>query len=1034
MPCALLGAVVLCLALSPSALAQEFIVHSSAFSEDGNAKYDADGAKNGVVLWKSGTVHVTSGTYPVGRNHTLIIEPGAIVKIAGGFVVDANNRLISWQAPDFGGGIVSEGGPIQIDGVTLTDIRDDSVGGDTNQDGAGSSVPASGVSPWYLRFSGSDQDYLKNSTIKHCTKIGHIGSMNITGNKFLQFAYLLSIANTGPVVLNAVPVITQNTFELVTLFGLIDLRGMSPVFDDNTVKGGDGITIGPWFENIGGSETGNPVGPSTGTTIISNNRIERGNYGVRIYTVPSDTLYTKTRFRAEVRGNTIQGPSSGTALELALDAEATVSDNQVSGYAYPLRFIDNNKTETSRLNVQFNRFTLDGVSSSYSAFSQTRLWQNGHIVKAENNFWGDPSGPFDNSNADGRTNPRGKGLKVGDGIDYVPFTGGSPPPLRDTVRIIVSPSAAPPFNPGATITFNVTSDLYDLKSAPTGKLVLLVRDSDGVVINQPEIIVTVNSQSHTATFPPVSVQVPGLASAVTVEAGIVPDGGGESGRSNIERFTVNKPTSNFTITGISEVPSGNTPNFIRGNKTRTKIAFNYTLSGPADGLFEIVLKEVVKDSAIIVREIKNVPLIAPPGPIKTAEAEFEVEIPLRDVLKTRPGEILIEVTLKDGSGTSVGKLNRILPIDENANQIRFGRLVPAEVVNGNITAVAKSHFVVGDQPGYAYSVFYRIGTQNVTSWQVRVGEDEALDAKGKALHEYQVTSAAAENVTTGPERELRQALNSSTPLPAGTRKYRARALLYTPGNIVVAVATYDVEVRDAVQLLSRVVPAGASQIAFSPIPITVKFASNQTAGNATAEEFAGQFGAPAATAASLAALGRSRALLSQTTNSNITMIPLKRYWSVYGDLQEGKFSATVSFTYNPATDFPAVAGFSEDALVVAGLNPLSNDLEALPSTLDKTAHTVTTAYTTFFDTYVVVAKVSAAPRLPNLTLTLGSSISTLLLRVSAEVGTRLDLEETPSLTPATWITTTSLTVTNDPQTVTLPLPTLSPRFYRARLQ
>ena len=42
--------------------------------------------------------------------------------------------------------------------------------------------------------------------------------------------------------------------------------------------------------------------------------------------------------------------------------------------------------------------------------------------------------------------------------------------------------------------------------------------------------------------------------------------------------------------------------------------------------------------------------------------------------------------------------------------------------------------------------------------------------------------------------------------------------------------------------------------------------------------------------------------------------------------------------------------------MVTGLNPLSKELEVLPSILDKTKHTITTTYDKFFDTYVVASK------------------------------------------------------------------------------
>jgi hypothetical protein len=50
------------------------------------------------------------------------------------------------------------------------------------------------------------------------------------------------------------------------------------------------------------------------------------------------------------------------------------------------------------------------------------------IIRAENNYWGHPSGPFDNSNADGQglTNPGGLGDKVSEYVDWSPFLAADP--------------------------------------------------------------------------------------------------------------------------------------------------------------------------------------------------------------------------------------------------------------------------------------------------------------------------------------------------------------------------------------------------------------------------------------------------------------------------------------------------------------------------------------------------------------------------------------------------------------------------------
>jgi hypothetical protein len=106
-----------------------------------------------------------------------------------------------------------------------------------------------------------------------------------------------------------------------------------------------------------------------------------------------------------------------------------------------------------------------------------------------------------------------------------------------------------------------------------------------------------------------------------------------------------------------------------------------------------------------------------------------------------------------------------------------------------------------------------------------------------------------------------------------------------------------------------------------------------------------------------AAAGTARSLLKavKTPSPTWELISLNRFWSVYDTLKDGTFSATLSLTYDPAVDFPSAAGFSEDALVIAGLNHLSDELEPLPSVLDKGTHTVTTPYTKVFDTWVIAS-------------------------------------------------------------------------------
>jgi hypothetical protein len=59
--------------------------------------------------------------------------------------------------------------------------------------------------------------------------------------------------------------------------------------------------------------------------------------------------------------------------------------------------------------------------------------------------------------------------------------------------------------------------------------------------------------------------------------------------------------------------------------------------------------------------------------------------------------------------------------------------------------------------------------------------------------------------------------------------------------------------------------------------------------------------------------------------------------------------------------------------------------------------------------------------------------SNLLLSISGEIGRVHEVQEIASLIQTNWATTLSLTLTNDPQVVQLPLPTNAATFWRVRV-
>ncbi len=72
------------------------------------------------------------------------------------------------------------------------------------------------------------------------------------------------------------------------------------------------------------------------------------------------------------------------------------------------------------------------------------------------------------------------------------------------------------------------------------------------------------------------------------------------------------------------------------------------------------------------------------------------------------------------------------------------------------------------------------------------------------------------------------------------------------------------------------------------------------------------------------------------------------------------------------------------------------------------------------------------PRVPQLSLVLGST--NLLLKISGDTGHTNQIQAISALTSTNWLTTQSFLQTNDPQVVSLPLPTGTPKFWRVVAQ
>lgn len=936
----LVGVLFVLVAISP-ATSQTIIEHQNGASgEDGVTPYDADGIVNKVVVWQGGAIHIVMNDYSVYSEYELRIEQGAIVKL--------KNRLF-----------VS--GAIQIQGAILTDYRDDETGGDTNHDGNATVPPSPGNLGWQIEFSGTARDLLTRSTIKHCHLIGNVGSMKITDNTFLALGQLASYQLSGQQsnrTLGAVPFITENTFECAGYTPCILLQGQSPIIENDTIRYSPesdkdkaiaaGVVIQPtYYRHTADSKT---YYPQNGKAIVVGNTFETNN-GIEIS--GDNESYANVQYRAEIQNNTFKGvggPNTkgrgARALQLRLDAETLVSGNEVSNFRVPVYFSSSSES-VSRLTVTNNRFLIDWPTEFTGIDISEMLWRKGIFVKAENNYWGHPSGPLDNSDWDGLYNPRGKGFQIGNGIDYVPFIGGTATEAPDEIHITATSGSPSPLTPEADVTFNVTVDKIRLESASSGRIIITVRDDASDVLEGTSET-SVTSAQASATLPAFTVKIPDDSRYITVEAMLIPTGDTGGPRSNEVQFKVDHE-ARFAVLNVVELPDGKTlPRPMRGKKVQARVTLQYTLNTPGNGSFEFRIEERVRGKKDVVKSYPVVTKSVPPGINLNTEQDLEVDLPLRDVQKEPVTDLYAKVYFKDDKGSEIGEPLRMpITINEPGTIDLFG-MAPT---NSDGSSPSRNHFIVGQNLLFMLGYSYGITLPDVTDWQIWFGPIEAFDAGGHLLKTIEAHSGphVTPLFTVISTIGMKAYMVENEVAPPGTRKLRMHIRLRTPAGITVATDHLDTEARENVETVEKDVAPGASQVSYDAVGTSLSFTSNKTAGHLTAEKVPEPF-TPVVKKPAYQAASKTSDYVAWK------FIPINCYWSLYGDLKEGDFQARVSFSYNRTTDFPSTAGFNEDSLVIAGLNPLSGELEVLPSVLDNASHKVTTDYSTFFQTYVVAAK------------------------------------------------------------------------------
>ncbi|MGE5379229.1 MAG: T9SS type A sorting domain-containing protein, partial [Candidatus Aminicenantes bacterium] len=909
----------------------------------------------------------------------LNVEPGAIIKIAGEVKME-NGQIVS-IVPAYNLAAIRsiKESALKLEGATITGVDDDEIGGDTD------GKPGSPTMGWgVICMSGNDKDLIKDCTIKYCTHIGGFGSIKIENNHFIKFGGLVGEIFSGnnicDVVLNAAPAITRNTFEMDS-YGMNDLSGMSPVVSSNTFLGGHtAISVGTRL--LHGAYADEPAGPISGRTEITNNTIENcSDYGIYVWDkttyFPQEVLKKTPPFSVSIRNNILRNKGKATGIILRYSNNGEVLYNEIDNFYSPIKVFQDerykllNENEANRLKINYNKFT-NFTRTSYSNDLDTtarKYWSHGTYIDAQHNFWGDASGPEDKSNKDGLYNPFGKGIRVGDGVDYRNFIGGSQEVIPDAIRISTKANplgglpATDELVPEVDYTFKVNVEEYTLKSAPTGKITVMVKDETGMILNGSGTVVNVTNTATSLDMPDIDVKIPELARQIRVEASLSPDmDKAVTVYSNSVEFMVKQLQSSFQITGIQDVLTGKSPTLVQDSKTKLRFDFLYNLSGSLNGRLELDLKERVTGKGTVLQDLPLATVDLTPGSNQKSTKELEVDLPMRDASQVPGNELYYLITMKDGDGKITGRQTGVLPIKKGENWVSVFVAVPRtmEDLKPGAGYSFRKFYLVGEVPIVMLKCTYKIEKPNVTNWQIQAGPLDIYDGSGKLLYSYPPTISAhwtgltTTGATTGETSALALIMPKGTPpIPKGAVKAIISASLIDPdkGIKVFTQSSYDMEVRDPSQTVEKDVAQGQSQVSFDQIPVKLDFKANTSSGKVTAHEFQEQYSNP---------LGKNN--LAKHTSAELfqKFIPLNRYWSVYDSLKEGSFTAAITITYDPQKDFPFTPDFNEDSLVIVSVNPNSRQLEELPSALDKANRTITTDYMKFYDTYIIASKGSSS--------------------------------------------------------------------------
>jgi pimeloyl-ACP methyl ester carboxylesterase len=311
------------------------------------------------TIWtKDGSPYILRSHINVNQGATLTLQPGVIVKF--------NNLRPEGLYFNVFGSIVSLG--TEKEKVYFTELRDDTLGGDSNVDG-GATLPKMPVDPfpgWVIYFYNSHFSKFDNVEVRYASLVGFLDSNIDVKNLEIQDSNGGFFAGGGKMSLRNFKANNIYYTPLEISGGNLDASDINI----NNVLHGDAVFV------------------SSGHLVLNDAAISN----VGISSEQSEIIF-------DSNGITLDGG-------WALISSTTIRNGKGSA----VKLIDQGVfNSVPFLPTQIKYSVLDNFKRGINNLSTT-------TIDARNVFWGDMSGPYNSV-----LNPEGKGLSASDYVDFKPW-------------------------------------------------------------------------------------------------------------------------------------------------------------------------------------------------------------------------------------------------------------------------------------------------------------------------------------------------------------------------------------------------------------------------------------------------------------------------------------------------------------------------------------------------------------------------------------------------------------------------------------